>query len=82
MRVFTWAKQKQRYETAFVESDLCGKLPMKLAAATSPGGNATFAFEDWSKGTSQMRTYRMYQNVVRRIREGGLVPERRKHHGR
>ena len=82
MRVFTWAKQRQRYETAFVESDLCGKLPMKLMAATSPGGNATFAFEDWSKGTSEMRTYRMYQNVVRRVREGGPAPERRKHHGR
>ncbi len=76
MRVFTWAKQRQRYETAFVESDLCGKLPMKLTAATSPGGNATFAFEDWSKGASEMRTYRMYQNVVRRVRETGATSRR------
>jgi hypothetical protein len=88
MRVFTLAKQRKRYETAFVESSLCGKLPMKLTAATSLGGNATFAFEDWSKGTSQMRMYRMYENVVRRVREAGATsakparparPVRRKH---
>jgi len=30
MRVFTWGNQRQRYETAFVESDVCGKLPVKL----------------------------------------------------
>jgi hypothetical protein len=76
MRVFTWAKQRQRYETAFLESDLCGKLPMKLSAATSPGGNATFAFEDTSKGKSETRTYRMYQNVVRRVREAGATSTR------
>jgi len=79
VRVFTWAKKRQRYETAFVESDLCGKLPMKITAATTPGGNASFALQDWSKGASEMRTYHMYQNVVRRVREGGPAPSRRKH---
>ena len=45
IRVFTWGAQRDRYETAFVESDLCGKLPVELAAQ-GPGGDVTFAFQD------------------------------------
>src|SRR5262245_32825195 len=28
LRVFTWNKKKTRYETAFIENDLCGALPI------------------------------------------------------
>jgi hypothetical protein len=76
-RVFTWGKQSQRYETAFVASDLCGKLPVKLMRAA--GGDASFTFEDWSSGNSQQRLYQMHQTSVRRVREPGEAPAKRKH---
>lgn len=79
IRVFTWGKQNQRYETAFVESDLCGKLPVTLTAGTATGGDATFSFEDWSKGKADVRTYHMHQTVVRLERANGSEPEKRKH---
>jgi hypothetical protein len=74
MRVYTWGKQRQRYETAFVESDFCGKLPLKLTRATGPDGDVAFSFEDWTGGTSQQRTYQMHQTAVRRVRVPGEAP--------
>lgn len=79
MRVYTWGSQRQRYETAYVESDVCGKLPLKLATASAPGGDVAFTFDDQSDGTSERRTYRMHQTIVRREREGGSTPAKRKH---
>ena len=72
IRVYTWGKQDARYETAFVDSELCGKLPVKITQAPLPVSDVTFAFEDWSKGTSEQRIYRMHQTVVRRVRQTGL----------
>jgi hypothetical protein len=76
MRAFTWGNQRERYETAFVESDLCGKLPVKLTAAPAPGGDASFSFDDLSSGTPQERLYRMHQTIIRRVRqtEPGVTP--------
>jgi hypothetical protein len=71
MRVFTWGAQRDRYETAFVESDVCGKLPVKLTRATASGGDASFTFEDLSGGAPEQRLYRMHQTIVRRVRQGG-----------
>jgi hypothetical protein len=71
MRVFTWGNQRQRYETAFVESDLCGELPVKITSAATPGGDAAFSFEDMSSGAPQERLYRMHQTIVRRVKEPG-----------
>jgi hypothetical protein len=70
MRVFTWGNQRQRYETAFVESDVCGKLPVKLVPATTAGGDAAFSFEDSGNGAPEERLYRMHQTIVRRVKEG------------
>ncbi|HTX13754.1 MAG TPA: SH3 domain-containing protein [Candidatus Baltobacteraceae bacterium] len=82
IRVFTWGRQRDRYETAYVESDVCGKLPLKLIAGTAPGGDATFSFEDWSTGKVDVRTYHMHQTMVRLERANGAEPEKRKHkHG-
>jgi hypothetical protein len=82
MRVYTWGKQGQRYETGFVESNVCGKLPVKLTPATALGGDATFSFWDWNGTTSEERKYLMHQTVVRRVRQKGEMPEKRKHtHG-
>jgi hypothetical protein len=77
MRVLTWGNQRQRYETAFVESGVCGKLPVKLTQATSPGGDASFTFEDLSDGSPEERVYRMHQTIVRRVREGGAQASKR-----
>src|SRR5262249_18367381 len=77
MRVFTWGKQRERYETAFVNSDVCGKLPLKLMQGSETGGDASFSFEDMSTGRSEQHLYRMHQTVVRRVRtEGEAAPAR------
>jgi hypothetical protein len=78
LRVFTWGVQRQRYETAFVEGNVCGKLPVKVTAATTAGGDATFAFQDAGSTSSEQRTYRMHQTIVRRVRADGS-PAPRKH---
>jgi hypothetical protein len=79
MRVYTWGEKKERYETAFVESDVCGKLPIKLQKATTPGGEVKFEFENLTGKGSEPRTYVMRQTVVRRVREGGEpTPHKRK----
>lgn len=77
MRVFTWGKERERYETAFVESGVCGALPLKLTPASAPAGDVSFAFQDLSGGTGEQRLYRMHQTVVRRVREEGAAPPRR-----
>ncbi|MGA7915873.1 MAG: SH3 domain-containing protein [Candidatus Acidiferrales bacterium] len=78
LRVYTWGKQKERYETAFVESDVCGKLPIERTQAAGPGGDVTFSFQDLSGGAAEKRTYQMHQTIVRRVREAGAA-EPRKH---
>jgi len=76
LRVYTWGVSAQRYETAFVASELCGKLPVALHPASTPGGDATFAFEDWSRGAKEQQTYHMHQTVVRRVKESSAVRTR------
>jgi hypothetical protein len=65
LRVFTWSQTRQRYETAFIESDVCGQLPVRLTRA--PGGDVTFSFPDTGDGAPVDRSYRMHQTVVRRV---------------
>ncbi len=77
MRVYTWGKKRQRYETAFVESNVCGKLPVKLTEPKAPDADSTFSFEDWSAGAAQERTYAMRQTIVKRLREDGAAPKRK-----
>lgn len=69
VRVFTWAKARQRYETAYVESDLCGMLPVTLTPAKSLAEGISFAFDDMSNGESAERVYRMKDTVVRRVKQ-------------
>jgi len=79
MRVYTWGNQRQRYETAYVESGLCGKLPVDLTPPKMPGGDAKFSFDDWSSGTAEHRVYTMHQTIVRREKVPGSAPAKRKH---
>lgn len=79
LRAYTWGIKSQRYETAFVESGLCGMLPLHLEAARQLGGDATFSFQDESGGASELRTYHMRQTIIRREREAGETAHSGKH---
>jgi hypothetical protein len=67
MRGYTWSLKHQSYETAFVESNLCGKLPIQLTRATVRGGDVTFSFEDLSGPARERREYQMRQTIIRRV---------------
>jgi hypothetical protein len=65
IRVFTWNLQRPRYETAYVESNLCGRLPVRV----EPGPRETvFRFVAVGATGEEPREYRFRQNIVRRIR--------------
>jgi hypothetical protein len=66
LRVFTWNPKKSRYETAYIENDLCGGLPVRLTKG--PKGEPEFRFRTMD-GAKDERVYRLIQTVVRRIRE-------------
>jgi hypothetical protein len=74
LRVYTWYVKKDRYETAFIENDLCGQMPIRLEKG--PKGEPQFRFRVMN-GSKEERVYRLIQTVVRRIREGGDVPGKR-----
>jgi hypothetical protein len=68
LRVYTWDGKKTRYETAFIENDLCGDLPIRVGGG--PKNEPEFRFHEKGSGKSE-RVYRLIQTVVRRIREEG-----------
>jgi hypothetical protein len=72
-RVYTWNLRKERYETAFIENDLCGQLP--IAVGKSLKDEPEFRFHEMD-GNHQERVYRLMQTVVRRIREDGSVTKK------
>jgi len=67
IRVYTWGAQRRRYETAYVESNLCGALPIHAQAAGAPGGNAGFGFTNRGRAGEEHREYVMHQTSVRRV---------------
>jgi hypothetical protein len=66
LRVYTWYVKKSRYETAFIENNLCGQLPVRLSKG--PKGEPEFRFTEMGANKEE-RVYRLIQTVVRRIRE-------------
>ena len=68
MRVFTWNAKKSRYETAFIENDLCGALPVVVDKGAK--GEPEFRFQVMD-GTKEERVYHLIQTVVRRVKEEG-----------
>jgi SH3-like domain-containing protein len=68
LRVYTWYGKRSRYETAFIENDLCGQLPIRLDKG--PKGEPEFRFRVMD-GNKDERVYRLMQTVVRRVREAG-----------
>jgi hypothetical protein len=68
LRVYTWYVKKSRYETAFIENNLCGQLPVRVGKG--PKGEPEFRFRVMD-GNKEERVYRLNQTVVRRVREPG-----------
>jgi hypothetical protein len=72
LRVYTWGTARKRYETAYVESDLCGRLPIRISSGEK---GPEFHFPDVDEGGAD-RTYSMYQTTVRRVRNTPAHPPR------
>jgi hypothetical protein len=72
LRVYTWSTARKRYETAYVESDLCGRLPIRTASGVK---GPEFHFSDVKEGGAD-RTYVMYQTSVRRVKDATLHSHR------
>lgn len=66
MRVYTWSLKRHRYETAYVESSLCGSVPIRFVR---PGAEMVFTFRNIALGGEEQREYRYQQNLVRRVRK-------------
>lgn len=70
LRVYTWNLRKERYETAYIENDLCGQLPVRVGKG--PKGEPEFRFHEMD-GNKEERVYRLMQTVVRLVREDGAI---------
>jgi hypothetical protein len=70
LRVFTWNPKKSRYETAYIENNLCGAMPIRLGKG--PQGEPEFRFRN-RNGDREERVYHLVQTVVRRVREGSAT---------
>jgi hypothetical protein len=64
LRVYTWHLNRHRYETAYVENNLCGRLPVGV----TPGAETAFYFSATGRAGPEQREYRFRQNMVRRLR--------------
>jgi hypothetical protein len=76
LRVYTWSKTKQQYETAYVESGVCGELPVRVK--TLSADSAAFSFEDRSTGSPTETVYRLDETIVRRQKIADAENENRK----
>jgi hypothetical protein len=74
LRVYTWNPKKRRYETAYIENNLCGALPIQVGKG--PKGEPEFRFHEKESG-SEERVYHLIQTVVRRVREEGATTARK-----
>ncbi|HEV3220296.1 MAG TPA: hypothetical protein VGZ48_11035 [Candidatus Acidoferrales bacterium] len=69
LRVYTFGAARRRYETAFVEGNLCGYFPIRVAKQARTG-DPEFRFTSLeSGGAKEERVYAMHQTSVRRVRE-------------
>jgi hypothetical protein len=68
LRVYTWNPKRARYETAFIESNACGQLPIRVSK--SENGQPEFRFHTIGTGEKSDHVYRLIQTVVRRVPQG------------
>jgi hypothetical protein len=75
LRVYTWSTARKRYETAYIESNLCGHLPIRVSSAAA---GPEFGFAEGGQNAAD-RNYVMHQTVVRRVttKSSGPLPGRR-----
>lgn len=76
IRVFTWNPRKSRYETAYIENELCGALPIQVGKNLK--GEPEFRFHVTERNKEE-RVYRLVQTVVRRVREDKVGSASRSH---
>ena len=74
LRVYTWNARRSRYETAFIENNLCGQMPIRLGKGSKDEPEFRFRVVNRNK---EERVYRLMQTVVRRIREPGEASGKR-----
>jgi hypothetical protein len=72
LRVYTWSTTRKRYETAYVESELCGRLPIRVSSGAK---GPEFQFSEVDKGGAD-RKYVMSQTSVRRAKDATSRPGR------
>lgn len=65
LRVYTWNTRRTRYETAFIDNNLCGAFPIRVSK--DPKDQPEFRF--LLLGEKGERHYRLIQTVVRRIKD-------------
>ncbi|MBI1749595.1 MAG: hypothetical protein HY234_14420 [Acidobacteria bacterium] len=72
LRFYTWNATRRRYETAYVESNFCARLPLRVTpiphGANLDKAEASFSFTALGKAGEETREYRMRQNIIRRLR--------------
>lgn len=64
LRVYTWGEKRKRYETAYVESNLCGRLPILVSSGAK---GPEFDFAD-ANANGADRKYVMAQTEVHRVK--------------
>ena len=79
LRVYTWSITRGQYETAYIESNVCGTLPVKVSPVGTSGTDLTFEFSDTSAGVRQERVYRMQHTIVKLVRQSGSAAKTHKH---
>jgi hypothetical protein len=75
LRLYTWGQKRKRYETAYVESDLCGRLPIQVSSGAK---GPEFQFPD-ANADGAARKYVMVQTEVRHVKESGSSSARSQH---
>lgn len=70
VRLFTYSARRKRYETAFIERDLRGRLPLHVSA-TAAGSRFAYVFEN-ERGQFMRKEYE-YQGVRPRLVQRTIV---------
>jgi hypothetical protein len=66
--VYTWSVTHQQYATAFVRSDLCGRLPIDVKFVNDARQDVLFSFENLDPRGDKTLTFRMRSTMVRLLR--------------